>query len=50
MLQAYLETGRIETGVFEFFVSTLPKRRGFLMVAGLEQPLDWLERLRPGGR
>jgi nicotinate phosphoribosyltransferase len=46
MLQAYLETGRTETAVFEFFVRTLPKRRGFLMAAGLEQALDWLERLR----
>ncbi|HXQ12759.1 MAG TPA: nicotinate phosphoribosyltransferase [Caulobacteraceae bacterium] len=46
MLQAYLETGRTETAVFEFFVRTLPKRRGFLMAAGLEQALDWLEGLR----
>jgi nicotinate phosphoribosyltransferase len=46
MLQAYLESGQAETAVFEFFVRRLPERRGFLMAAGLEQALDWLEGLR----
>jgi nicotinate phosphoribosyltransferase len=45
MLEAYVESGRTETAVFEFFVRKLPARRGFLMAAGLEQALDWLERL-----
>ena len=46
MLQAYLAGGQTQTAVFEFFVRMLPERRGFLMAAGLEQALDWLERLQ----
>lgn len=46
MLEAYLERGCTQTAAFEFFVRTLPERRGFLMAAGLEQALDFLETLR----
>jgi len=46
MIQAYLDHGDTETAVFEFFVRTLPRRRGFLLAAGLEQALDYLENLR----
>ena len=46
MIQAYLDHGDVETAVFEFFVRKLPARRGFLMAAGLEQALDFLENLR----
>ena len=46
MIQAYLDHGETETAVFEFFVRKLPARRGFLMAAGLEQALDFLENLR----
>jgi nicotinate phosphoribosyltransferase len=46
MLQAYLEVGETDTAVFEFFVRKLPARRGFLVAAGLEQALDFLENLR----
>ena len=46
MLQGYYETGMDETAVFEFFVRKLPETRGFLMAAGLEQALDFLEGLR----
>ena len=46
MLQAYLDHGQTDTAVFEFFVRRLPARRGFLMAAGLEQALDFLERLQ----
>jgi nicotinate phosphoribosyltransferase len=46
MMQAYLDHGDTQTAVFEFFVRTLPARRGFLMSAGLEQALDFLENLR----
>src|SRR5438132_12624385 len=46
MLQGYL-TQRMEgTAVFECFVRKLPPRRGFLVVAGLEQALSYLETLR----
>ena len=46
MLQAYLDHGRTDTAVFEFFVRKLPARRGFLMAAGLEQALEFLENLQ----
>jgi nicotinate phosphoribosyltransferase len=46
MVQAYLESGATGTAVFEFFVRKLPARRGFLIAAGLDQVLDFLENLR----
>jgi hypothetical protein len=46
MVQAYLDHGETKPAVFEFFVRKLPARRGFLMAAGLDQALEFLERLR----
>jgi nicotinate phosphoribosyltransferase len=46
MLQAYLDHGETRTAVFEFFFRTLPSRRGFLVAAGLEGALEFLENLR----
>lgn len=46
MIQAYLDCDKTDTAVFEFFVRKFPARRAFLMVAGLEQALDYLEGLR----
>jgi nicotinate phosphoribosyltransferase len=46
MLQAYFDESMEETAVFEFFTRKLPPRRGFLMAAGLEQALEYLEHLR----
>jgi nicotinate phosphoribosyltransferase len=46
MIQAYLDHGDTGTAVFELFVRTLPERRRFLLAAGLEQALDFLENLR----
>ncbi len=46
MMQAYLDHDETKPAVFEFFFRTLPPRRGFLMAAGLEQALDFLEDLR----
>jgi nicotinate phosphoribosyltransferase len=46
MLQGYFEKRMDETAVFELFVRTLPVQRGFLVAAGLEQALDYLEHLR----
>jgi len=46
MLQGYLEQRMEDTAVFEFFVRKLPPRRGFLVAAGLEQALSYLENLR----
>lgn len=48
MLQAYFEQQMDETAVFEFFVRRLPPQRGFLLAAGLEQALRYLEELRFG--
>lgn len=45
MIQAYLDHGATRTAVFEFFVRKLPERRGFLLAAGLEQVLEFLENL-----
>lgn len=46
MLQGFYRQGMEETAVFEFFVRKLPKNRSYLMAAGLEQVLDYLESLR----
>jgi len=48
MVQAYLDHGMTETAVFEFFACKLPPRRGFLMAAGLEHVLAFLETVRFG--
>ena len=46
MIEAYLAHGESKTAVFELFVRQLPTRRGFLMAAGLEQALEYLEHNR----
>lgn len=46
MAQAYFALGMRETAVFELFVRRLPRQRRFLLAAGLEQALDYLEHLR----
>ncbi|MEM7778452.1 MAG: nicotinate phosphoribosyltransferase [Pseudomonadota bacterium] len=46
MIQAYLEHGKMDEAVFEFFVRRLPASRAFLVAAGLEQALDYLEDLK----
>ena len=45
MMQSYLEQGMEETAVFELFVRKLPSCRNFMVAAGLEQVLDYLENL-----
>ncbi len=45
MLQGYRQQGLEDTAVFEFFVRKLPAQRGFLVAAGLEQVLQYLEDL-----
>ena len=45
MLAAYFERGMNETAVFEFFMRRLPDERNFLVAAGLEQALEYLESL-----
>jgi nicotinate phosphoribosyltransferase len=46
MVQAYLDRGEDKEAVFEFFVRRLPERRGFLLAAGLDDALTYLEALR----
>ena len=46
MVQAYLDRGEDKEAVFEFFVRRLPPRRGFLLAAGLEDVVTYLETLR----
>lgn len=46
MLEAYLDGGETGTAVFEFFFRKFSPQRNFLMAAGLEQALDFLEGLR----
>lgn len=46
MADAYLRLGMTGKAVFEFSVRRLPETRNFLVAAGLEQVLDYLENLR----
>lgn len=46
MLESYLEQDMQETAVFELFVRKLPPGRNFMIAAGLEQTLDFLENLK----
>ncbi len=46
MLQTYHAERMQETAVFDLFARRLPPERGFLLAAGLEQALDYLENLR----
>lgn len=46
MLQGYFRRGMLETATFEFFVRRLRPGRNFLMAAGLEQVLDFIEQAR----
>jgi nicotinate phosphoribosyltransferase len=45
MLQAYQDEGLHDEAVFELFVRRLPPQRNFLVAAGLEQVLQFLEDL-----
>ena len=46
MVQSYLDHGMKDNAVFDFFIRELPLTRNFLMSAGLEQLLDFLEQAR----
>ena len=46
MMQAYFDAGLDDTAVFEFFVRKLPAQRNFLVAAGVEQALAFLEGAR----
>lgn len=46
MLQGFFHEGMEAPATYEFFVRDLPPERGFLLAAGLEQVLKYLETLR----
>lgn len=46
MAAAYFENGIRQPAIFDLFVRRLPARRSYLIVAGLEQALDYLSTLR----
>jgi nicotinate phosphoribosyltransferase len=46
MAQSYFALGMNDCAVFELFVRSLPRNRGFLVAAGLVQALEYLEGLR----
>jgi nicotinate phosphoribosyltransferase len=46
MAAAYFENGFRANASFELFVRSLPPQRGYLLAAGLEQALDFLEDVR----
>ncbi len=46
MAAAYFENGLHHRAIFELFVRKLPERRSYLIVAGLDQALDYLSTLR----
>ncbi len=45
MLEGYISRDMHETAVFEFYVRSLPPHRGFLLAAGLETLLSFLDQL-----
>jgi nicotinate phosphoribosyltransferase len=46
MVHGYYELGMQDTAVFELFVRELPPTRRFLIAAGLEQVIEYLEALQ----
>jgi nicotinate phosphoribosyltransferase len=45
MLDAYRRLGLRQTAVFELYARRLPAERGYLLLAGLEPALEYLERV-----
>lgn len=46
MAAAYLETGMEAEATFELFIRHLPPKRNYLVVAGIEHALDYLQQVR----
>jgi nicotinate phosphoribosyltransferase len=46
MMQGYFDQNMNDVAVFEFYVRELPPHRSFLVAAGLEQVLEYLEELQ----
>jgi len=45
MMETYLKEGMDQEAVFEFYIRQLPPKRGFLVAAGLDSILSYLENL-----
>ncbi len=45
MMQGYFDQQMEQTAIFEFFVRKLPDQRNFLIAAGLQQVIEYLENL-----
>ena len=50
MMAGYYAAGVVPRATFELYVRALPPNRSFLVAAGLEQALDYLEQVRFTGR
>ena len=50
MAAGYFEEGHTGWASFDLFVRRLPANRNFLVVAGIQQALDYLTNLRFSGR
>jgi nicotinate phosphoribosyltransferase len=50
MMQGYVETGHVPEATFSLFFRSLPTDRGYLVAAGLEQFLSYVESLSFGDR
>ena len=48
MAAGYFEKGIEHTSTFELFVRAFPPRRSYLLAAGLEQAVEYLQALRFG--
>lgn len=46
MLDAYYRLGMEQTALFEFYIRRLPERRSFVVAAGLDQVLEYLQSVR----
>ena len=46
MCASYFDNEKFEPATFDLFVRRLPENRGYLLVAGLEQVLQYLETIR----
>lgn len=50
MMEGYLETDHDPIATFDLFVRDLPPDRGYMLAAGLEQAIEYLQSLRFGER
>jgi nicotinate phosphoribosyltransferase len=49
MLQAYYATGMLQPAAFELFFRQMPAHRNYILAAGLDDVLEYLEAVRQQG-